>query len=299
MRTSENRKGSRERLLRVAGAAALVATTLVACGGGGGSGGGGGFPIAPIGAAPASTPAPAPSEPPPAAPPPPANSNSSAPCLNEADYHAGTVLETESELTSPGGAPTVSNSKITIGERESFAGANPVSFTTPDIINGSVTTTSKGYKDLVGGNSVAYGSITATATPEGTVTNTTVFEPPVSFPADMQPGQMASQSYVQKNTSASTIDGGSAANANYDMTTELTYHGRETLQTPLGTFNVCKFSSKMTMKKPDTETTVVLSDNWLAADGPYRGQSLKQHFDATAAAPELTIVVTKMNYMPK
>ena len=190
-----------------------------------------------------------------------------------------------------------------------FAGANPIAVNvgseTTQILRSQLSTVKKEYKDFVGGNILLYGKSTAykqTIDPEfvatlpagfpkdQATTFSQTFEPPFSFPVDMKPGHVVSQkSSITKNV---TFNGRSESATSVPATGELTYHGREKLETPLGTFDTCKLTLKITVGASviSRDTTQEL---WLAAEGPYRGQLLKGS-DAKSSR-----LVTKMTYSPK
>jgi hypothetical protein len=255
-------------------AAAAVTATLLACGGGGGSGDG--SPILPI--------APAPESAPPASPP--ASETSSAPCTNEADFHAGTVRDYEDRTTISGQSPTVNRTIETVGERKSFADATPVAFSVQfHDTAGNPSSIAEHYHDLVNGNAILYGSTGQIAT--------VTYEPPVTRSVDMQPGQVASGSYRIK-----TVVAVSGVGSEYPMSQDLTFLGRENMQTEMGAFNVCKFTTKQTMGTGDTASVTTLT-TWVAAEGPYRGQLLKTHIRPEDSRPEQTIERIKMTYTPK
>lgn len=285
----------RARLLAIAAAAVAIS----ACGGGGDSGGGGGFPILPI--APAPAPAPQPSEP---------VADNSAPCFNEADFREGTTVEFEAAKVGADAASEPFHRKSVTEKRETFAGANPISAnvesSTVRIMRALQSTVKKEYKDLVGGNILLYGkstTYTQTVDPEFAATFppgfptmdklilvSQAYEPPFSFPVDMKPGQVASQKSTITKTKV--FDGRSDPATSIPATGELTYHGREKLETPLGTFDTCKLSLKITVGASVVSTDAT-REFWLAAEGPYRGQLLKGGDTKSAW------LVTKMTYAPK
>lgn len=278
---------------------AIVAAVaaISACGGGGDGGGAPAFPILPI------------AEP---APPPPAPapvSDSSGPCFNEADFREGTLVEFEA--ATPGTAPATPSfrRKAVIEAREAFGGANPIAvnvgseiFTYPAF---EQRTVKKEFKDLVNGSFMLYGkSTTYTSTIDPTFvpsvpagypleqvsTVSQVFTPPFAFPVDMTPGQVVSQQSTAAKTSV--LNGQSGTTVSLPASGELTYHGREQLDTPLGTFNTCKLSLKIAVDVSGI-TKDITREFWLAAEGPYRGQLLKGGDSKTS------MVVTKMTYVPK
>ncbi len=275
--------------------ATAVTTMLAACGGGGDNGSGfTGFPIA---AAPAPAPAPAPSPAPSPAPAPaptpaPPSADSSAPCFNEADLHAGTVLDVVESATPDGASTPGTSSRFTrtTGARTAFAGANPVAV--DNTIYGATGQPIDGgpsFMDLVNGLVLNYGARSADGT------STTVNTPPAGFPVDMTPGQTASDNY----TSTTSLSGGASVETDY--TNSFTYVGRETLQIGLGTFNVCHFSATTSGKTGGTTPTTftATSDTWTAVDGPYRGQALKGYVHAQGSTPGSTTEVTQITYSPQ
>jgi hypothetical protein len=283
----------RTRLLAIAAAAAAIS----ACGGGGG-GGGGGFPILPI--APAPAPAP-PSEP---------VADNSAPCFNEADFREGTTVEFEAAKVGADAASDPFQRKSVTEKREAFAGANPISAnvesSTVRIMRALQSTVKKEYKDLVGGNILLYGkstTYTQTVDPEFAATFppgfpamdklifvSQAYEPPFTFPVDMKPGQVASQKSTVTKTKV--VDGRSDPATSIAATGELTYVGREKLETPVGTFDTCKLSLKITVGASVISTDAT-REFWLAAEGPYQGQLLK------GGDTKSSWLVTKMTYSPK
>lgn len=278
----------RVRLLAIAAAAVAIS----ACGGGGG---GGGFSVLPIAPAPA---------PPPSAP----VADNSAPCFNEADFREGTTVELEAAKLGADPASAPSHRKSVTEGREMFAGANPIAINvgseTVQMLQVTENTVKKEYRDFVGGNILLYGKSTTyklTIDPELAATrpadfpksqvnsDSQAFEPPFSFPIDMKPGQVVNQKLsITKNRTFY----GQSDSLSIPATGELTYHGREKLETPLGTFDTCKLSLKITIG-----ASVISKDAtqelWLAAEGPYRGQLLK---GSDAKSSQL---VTKMTYSPK
>lgn len=285
----------RFRLMAIAAAAVAIS----ACGGGGG-GGGGGFPILPI--------APAP-EPTPASQPPAPVTDNSAPCFNEADFREGTTVEFEGAKPGAGNESASFYRRSVTEGREVFAGANPIAVNvgseTVHVMRTQRSTVKKEYKDLVGGSILLYGKSStyrqtidpdfAATLPPGflkdlVVSTSQVFEPPFSFPVDMKPGQVVNQK--SSITKSSTVNGRSESSTSIPATGELIYHGREKLETPLGTFDTCKLSLKITVGA-SVITKDATQELWLAAEGPYRGQLLKGS-DAKSSK-----LVTKMTYSPK
>ena len=275
----------------------LATAALTACGGGGG-GGGGGMPL--IGGLPAPAPSPAaPPDPSPSPSPAPAPSPAPTPtpaasgyaaCVNEADWHEGTTLSQQIRVTLASGQTTTSETTVrTTGARQSFAGTNPVPWTTP-LPNGDVSTT---YTDLAGGNVIQYGFEAKTATQ----TNTGVYDPPPAWPMDMPQGQAVVRTWDTKMTitgssGTSMVDQGT-------MKDEVTYLGQESVQTALGTFVACKVSAHMYLTSGGTTTDQGTAISWMAAEGPYRGQVLKGETRDSKGALLATNESVNMTYTPK
>ncbi|WPG36570.1 hypothetical protein [Variovorax sp. EBFNA2] len=292
MKKARSNNISRARLLAIVAAVAAIS----ACGGGGDGGGAPAFPILPI-AEPAPPPTPAPV------------SDSSGPCFNEADFREGTVVEFEAAKPGTDPATPSFRRKAVIEAREAFGGANPIAvnvgsetFKSPQF---QQSTVKKEYKDLVNGSFLLYGKSTtykntidpsmASSVPPGfplenisTVSQT--FTPPFAFPVNMAPGQVVSQQSTAAKTSV--LNGQSGTTVSLPASGELTYHGREQLETPLGTFNTCKLSLKITVGAAGISKDIT-REFWLAAEGPYRGQLLK------GGDTKTSMVVTKMTYVPK
>jgi len=76
-----------------------------------------------------------------------------------------------------------------------------------------------------------------------------------------------------------------------------TYVGRESLATAMGAINACKFSSVARIRQPNGSDVTQWQDNWIAAEGPNRGQLLKMvtHEGDTVG----TLVVKQITYTPK
>lgn len=268
--------------------AAVAAATLAACGGGG-DGGGGGFPAVPV--VPPPAPAPAPSPAPAPAPAPNPDNTSSAACFNEADLHEGTTAVVELDVTAKD--QTFKQRVTTVTRtRESFADANPVRLlrTTFNYFNNSEGT-DRQYIDFVDGKILRYGSRNGGegADPAlGTNTNVPTFAMPV-----MSPGQTLELNYVVKSVSGAN---GEIRNEQPISGTD-TYVGRETLTTPMGSFSACKFSGITRVRQVDGTDLIQNQDNWIAADGPYRGQMLKL---VTRIGEDVgTIIATQITYTPK
>lgn len=261
----------RESLWRVGAATAMAAAALAACGGGSGDGGGQ--------TTPAPTPAPAPA---------PGTSESASACVNEADFNPGTVLDYDLRSTPTGGNPTTGRLVVTTGPREAFAGANPVAFGQTMYNGANALPVATIFKDLIDGNVVRYGQRTGT----GSSTVTTTEAPAVTIPRAMQPGQTVK--LTRRSTSVS-----SASTTSLNVTEDLTYIGRETLQSPVGTFSTCRFASVITTTPDQGSAFVTSATTWIAAEGPYRGQMLKTYVPTEGNRVETTSEVTRMTYTPQ
>jgi hypothetical protein len=202
-----------------------------------------------------------------------ANSNtSSADCYNANDLRAGTVLDEQISSVGTDGTVTSNHTVRTTGVREPFAGVNPVALHTTqtfDLTDREVSVVTTVYVDSVNGNMVNYGSTSSS----GTIIST----PPRSIPISMQPGQ--SLTLTSTDSVSSTVE-------------VYTYNGRETLQTDMGTFQTCKFTDDSTTTLNSGGTTTGTGQSWVAAEGPYQGQTLKQVSEIQ------TDTVTSMTYTP-
>lgn len=279
----------RARLVAIAAAAAVIS----ACGGGGG--GPEGFATLPV----------SPTTEQPAA----AVVDSSAPCFNEADFREGTLLEFDAAKPGANSATASFHRKTVTEGREAFAGANPVAFNVASETVSSPhfqqSTVKKEYKDFANGNILLYGKSAthkqtadpkiATSLPAGFASEqvsvvSQTYEPPFSFPVDMKAGQV-----VKQQTSVSkkeVFNGREGTTTSLQANAELTYIGREKLETAVGTFDTCKLSLKITIGG-SVLTKEFANEFWVAAEGPYRGQFLK------GLDPKAPMVVTKMTYSPQ
>lgn len=209
---------------------------------------------------------------------------SSAPCTNEADFQAGTVVDYESRdnLSS-----VTSRNKTQALGREDFAGANPVASLHTTFMNNSPVFFTTTYAQIKDGQLIRYGDRHGA----GASLTTTVYNPPPATPLDLQPGQTVTVSYKNQVVS-------SGATLDFEVTEKLTYNGRETIKTPLGTFETCRFTNEIssgpTSGKQPKQTVRV--QNWLAAEGPYRGQSIKSASPSGAEGQERIVEVLKMHY---
>jgi len=89
--------------------------------------------------------------------------------------------------------------------------------------------------------------------------------PPSRQPIAMEPGQTYEFTYTTKNEYAAHVEENTT-------TKSYTYVGRETLQSAVGTFAACKFTSHGVNTPINTSFDMVI---WVAAEGPYRGFALR------------------------
>lgn len=209
---------------------------------------------------------------------------SSAPCTNEADFQTGTVVEYESrDNVSP---VTSRNKSETLG-REDFAGTNPVAVSHTTFMNSAPVFLTTTFSQIKDGKLIRYGDRHGV----GDSLTTTRYNPPAATPVDFQPGQTVTINYKnQVVSSAATID--------FDVTEKLTYNGRETIKTPLGTFETCRFTNEVSTgpMSGDQPIQKVIVQNWFAAEGPYRGQSIKSASRSGSDGQERVVEVIKMSY---
>lgn len=198
----------------------------------------------------------------------------------------------EQDVTGANGQVLKQRMTIVTRARESFAGANPVRLLRTDFsyFNNSEATL-RLYNDFVDGKIVRYGMRNGgeDADPKlGYITN----EPPVAMPV-MTPGQTLELNYVIKSVSGENGE----IRSEQPISGTDTYVGRETLETPMGSFNACKFSGVARIRMADGSELTQTQENWIAAEGPYRGQGLKL---VTRTGEETgSIVATKITYTPQ
>ncbi|WP_460137510.1 hypothetical protein [Pseudomonas sp. S1_E04] len=209
---------------------------------------------------------------------------SSGACINEADFQAGTVVDYESRdnLSS-----LTSRSKTETLGRKDFAGANPVASLHTTFMNNSPVYLTTTFAQIKDGQLIRYGDQHGA----GASLTTTLYNPPPSTPLDLQPGQTVTVSYKNQVASA-------GASLDFEVTEKLTYNGRETIKTPLGTFETCRFTNEISTgstsgKQPKKPVKV---QNWFAAEGPYRGQSIKSVSPSGTEGQERVVEVIKMRY---
>lgn len=211
-------------------------------------------------------------------------SASSAPCTNEADFQAGTVVDYESRDNV---SSIISRSRTETLGREDFAGAHPVASLHTTFINNSPVFLTTTYAQIKDGQLIRYGDQHGA----GASLTTTLYSPPPATSLDLQPGQTVTVSYRSQAVSGGVTVG-------FDVTEKLTYHGRETITTPLGTFETCRFTNEISTgpasgKQPKQTVEV---QNWFAVDGPYRGQSIRSVSPSGTEGQGRTVDVVKMRY---
>lgn len=211
-------------------------------------------------------------------------SASSAPCTNEADFQAGTVVDYESRDNM---SSVISRSKTETLGRKDFAGAQPVAALHTTFINNSPVFLTTTYAQIKDGQLIRYGDQHGA----GASLTTTLYTPPPATPLDLQPGQTVSVSYKSQAGSGGVTVG-------FEVTEKLTYHGRETIKTPLGTFETCRFTNEIstasTSGKQPTQKVEV--QNWFPVEGPYRGQSIRSVSPSGTPGQERLVEVIKMHY---
>ena len=205
---------------------------------------------------------------------------SSAPCTRETDFQPGTVVMSESRDNL---SPTTSRSKTETLARETFAGADPVVSLHTSYLNNVPFYLTKTYAEIKDRQLIRYGDRHG----DGASLVTSTYSPPPATPIDLQPGQTVTVNYKNKAQSA----GGTVE---FDISEKLTYNGRETLTTALGTVDTCKFTNEITTGGAARQVVVV--HNWFPVDGPYRGQSIRSVTPAFNGVPERISEIINMKY---
>ncbi|QXG50017.1 hypothetical protein [Pseudomonas viridiflava] len=205
-----------------------------------------------------------------------ASDKSSGTCIAEADFRQGSSVETQTRISN---APGVAghNKTETLG-RQSFAGAYPLMQAQTTLINNAPVFTGYAFVDLVDGKLIRYGNQHGS----GASLVATYNEPPPAVPIDLQPGQTVTVSYRSKTVTA-------GPGVEYEITEKHTYIGRETITTPLGTFDACKFtneiSSGLASSKDGRNLAVI--ESWFASAGQYRGRLIKTFVPAHGGLPDV------------
>lgn len=212
-----------------------------------------------------------------------ASDASSGACIAEADFRQGSVVETQARISN---APDVlGHNKTETRGRQSFADANPLVQAQTTLINNAPAFTGYVFVDLVDGKIIRYGSQHGS----GASLVTTYNIPPPAVPIDLQPGQSVTVSYLSK-----TVTAGPGVES--EITEKHTYIGRETITTPLGTFDTCKFTNEIssgpTSGKDGRNLAVI--ESWFASEGPYGGRLLKTFVPARGGLPDVTNEMVKI-----
>ena len=113
-----------------------------------------------------------------------------------------------------------------------------------------------------------------------------VYVPPLVTPVSMMPGQTITQEYdsVQQGTTIPSFQ-------------QVVYVGRERIETAMGTFESCHFSS-VGGPRGDDVAALPGHDVWVAAEDPYRGQTLRSRTRAAGTSPERLVEAIRMDYRP-
>jgi hypothetical protein len=77
-----------------------------------------------------------------------------------------------------------------------------------------------------------------------------------------------------------------------------TYTGMQTVQTAMGTFNVCKFNTDQVIVSPNSGTVQANFQLWTVSEGPYRGRTIKIASSSSNGLPSTT-ELTKITYTSK
>lgn len=180
-------------------------------------------------------------------------------------------------------------STTTTGGRQDFAGARPVMFTPKS--TGSLGE-NRLFRDRTSSSELAYGLISDTSTQ----VLTQVYDPPVSTPLDMQPGQTVKRDHKNQFTIVAKAGSGTTS-LSETVEDQFTYVGRESLQTAMGTLNVCKFNNDF-VSEGASGRVVANIQTWVVAEGPYQGRTVKIASSSSNGRPS-TYEVTKITYTPK
>lgn len=212
-----------------------------------------------------------------------ASDKSSSVCTAEADFREGASVETQTTISNAPGV--IGHNKTETLGRQSFAGVHPLAQAQTTLVNNAPVFTGYTFVDLVDGKIIRYGNQHGS----GASLVTTYNEPPPAVPIDFQPGQTATVSYRSKTVTA-------GPGVEYAITEKHTYVGRETITTPLGTFDACKFtneiSSGLASSKDGRNLAVI--ESWFASEGPYRGRLMKTFVPAHGGIPDVTNETVKI-----
>jgi len=191
-----------------------------------------------------------------------ASATSSAACFNEGFFRTGTTMDLEHTVSGDGATPPRRSVRTVTGPKE-FNGAATME-TKTDFYgdDGSYAATTTDYYGIQDGFMLFYGMTSSNVRQ--------ISVPPKKQPIAMEPGQTFDFTYTTKNEYADRVEEATT-------TTSYTYVGRETLQSAVGTFAACKFTSHgvntVVTPAPMTQTFDLVI--WVAAEGPYRGFALR------------------------
>lgn len=207
-----------------------------------------------------------------------------------ADYNEGTVL-VEEGIGRMQGQPDIAFTRTTTtGGRRDFAGAQPVMFIPRSNVE---IGDNREFRDLVNGNEVVYGVVSDLSTQVTTLVN----DPPISTPMDMRPGQTVERNYTARTTIVAKADN-STTTVTSTVQERFTFTGLQTVQTALGTFNVCKFNTDQVIVSPNSGTVQANFQLWTVSEGPYRGRTIKIASSSSNGLPSTT-ELTKITYTSK
>lgn len=219
------------------------------------------------------------------------SADSSAACINESDHHEGTRLDFTYRFSIDGQPAQTLRTVKTVGKRKAFGGATPVSVVVaPQTASGESLPVQavENFIDLVKGMSVGYGGINPVVSLS--------FVPAIRTPVNMHPGQIATDAVTQ--TTVTRGPTGASAAVEDRLSRKILDEGRETLPTPMGALTTCKFTFTESVER-GTVTTSVTNETWIAAQGAYRGQTVKARMHSDNGAPANRIDVTAMTYAPR
>ena len=101
--------------------------------------------------------------------------------------------------------------------------------------------------------------------------------PPFRRPIQMEAGEVQHQVVT---TNYYVNDGSDTFESSNTTVQDRTYVGREVIETPMGSFETCKFEVKqhMTYSDPNIKPSLITKTNWHAAKPPYQGFLLQSRF---------------------
>jgi hypothetical protein len=199
---------------------------------------------------------------------------------------AGTTYQEDFALS---GATNVQNRYSVLGTG-TFNGVSAIEVQLDVTVLGAtpVPTTSRAllYDNIVGTDILQYGEkTTATVSAGGfsqTVTTTTVNTPAVRYPINAKVGDVITQTYDVRTTTAYSFAGAPAGLPVPAPTTTLRTETQvwkfvavETITVPAGTFQTCRFNATTTTTQAGSSPTTDVSTGWVVASGPVRGLTAK------------------------